>query len=274
MASTSVVGTTTTVMVGITSASTTIETTSTNFAATTSSSSVTSSTSTSSVSQSSVGVVVPLYTYPTDSSWSTLILAKQTYPSVPIIAIINPNSGAGSSIDSNYVTGISDLKNPGIVVLGYVHTSYGSRDISQIETEMSEYQNWYGVDGIFFDEMSNLGSTLNYYSTLANYANSLGFTMTMGNPGTTVDSSLIGVFSNLCIYENSGMPSISSLDSYPSSGDGFSYIAYGVNSLPSLSAIQSTAAYVSYIYITDLGGSNPYNGLPTYFSNEVSNLSQ
>jgi hypothetical protein len=218
------------------------------------------------------GIVVPLYTYPTDSSWSALIHTKQTYPTVPIIAIINPNNGVGSSKDSNFVTGINNLKKAGIIVIGYVYTSYGSRSLASIEQEMSEYKTWYAVNGIFFDEMSNLGSTASYYSSLESYSKSQSYTMTMGNPGTTVSTKLVGIFANLCIYENPGMPSMSSINGFSSYGKGFSYIAYGVGSLPSQTTLQKTTTYVSYIYITNLGGSNPYNGLPSYVSKEASIL--
>lgn len=220
------------------------------------------------------GIVVPLYTYPTDSSWSSLISVKESYPLVPIIAIINPNNGAGSSKDSNYVSGVNDLKAAGITVLGYVYTNYGSRSASTIEKQMRDYKNWYDVNGIFFDEMSNVGSTLSYYQGLASYASSLGFSMTMGNPGTTVSNNLVGVFTNLCIYENPGMPSANQINGYTSYGkQGFSFIAYGVSSMPGQSMIKGMTSYVSYLYITNLGGGNPYDGLPSYISNEAAMLS-
>ena len=70
----------------------------------------------------SAGIVVPLYTYPTDNSWTSLVKIRQSFPSVPIVAIINPNNGPGSLLDSNYLSGIHQLQGAGIIVLGYVHT--------------------------------------------------------------------------------------------------------------------------------------------------------
>jgi hypothetical protein len=220
----------------------------------------------------STGIVVPLYTYPTDSSWSALISIKQSYPSVPIIAVINPSNGPGSE-DPNYASGIQNLQAAGITVLGYVHTSWGSRNISDIESEISEYKTWYGVNGIFFDEMSTSASSLSYYAALANFTKSLGLGITMGNPGQGVDPRLVGVFTILNIYENAGMPSPSQINSYPSDGKAdFAYMAYGVNSLPNQTTVQGLTSYVSYLYITNLGGSNPYNGLPSYLANETAML--
>lgn len=219
------------------------------------------------------GIVVPLYTYPTDSSWSSLISIKQNYSSVPMIAIVNPASGPGGSFDQNYANGIQQLQAAGITVLGYVHTSYGTRDLQTVENEISEYKSWYGVNGIFFDEMSNSASTFSYYSTLSNYTKSLNFSMTMGNPGQPVSPNLVGLFSILNIYENAGMPVAGQLNSSQSGvQQSYSYMAYGVSSLPSQSTLQSTASSVSYIFVTNLGGSNPYNGLPSYLINETASL--
>jgi Spherulation-specific family 4 len=225
-----------------------------------------------------VGVVIPLYTYPTDGSWAAVASTKTSYPSVPIIAVINPNSGPGSSKDQNYVTGITNLENAGVTVIGYVATGYGTSSyssLSNIEGQINDYKTWYpNIQGILFDEMSNSGSEASYYQSLENYVSSHGMQVTYGNPGTTVSTSLIGIFNNLCIYENPGLPSISDLNQYYSTygKGGFSYIAYGISSLPSQSSLQSMDTYVSYIYITNLGGSNPYNGLPSYFKSEVAAL--
>ena len=56
---------------------------------------------------SSTGVMIALYTYP-DSTWDVVAQAKSAHPSVPVVAIINPNNGPGSSRDVNYVSG-SDI---------------------------------------------------------------------------------------------------------------------------------------------------------------------
>ncbi len=78
---------------------------------------------------------------------------------------------------------------------------------------------------------------------------------------------------NLVIYENPGLPTTTALGGWHTSYSktNFSYIAYGV-SLPSLSYITSSSSNVSYIYITNDGGSNPYDTVPSYFGTEVADL--
>src|SRR5438445_13677282 len=73
---------------------------------------------------SSSGVVIPLYTYPTDGSWAASLQAKKAHPNVPIIAIINPTDGPGASSDSTYVQGVQNFQAPGIIVIGDVATGY------------------------------------------------------------------------------------------------------------------------------------------------------
>jgi len=41
------------------------------------------------------------------------------------IAIINPNSGPGSSVDQAYVSQTARSKAAGITIVGYVSTNYG-----------------------------------------------------------------------------------------------------------------------------------------------------
>ncbi len=136
---------------------------------------------------------------------------------------------------------------------------------------MADWKAWYSVNGIFFDEMSSVGTKASYYTQLAKYASTFHFGMTMGNPGSRVDSGLLGIFSNIVIYESPGMPGPSSISGYPGK-DRISYVAYGVSSLPSLAKIQSTTAYAGYLYITSLAGPNRYFNLPPYLSQEAGML--
>src|SRR4029077_618970 len=220
------------------------------------------------------GVIVPLYSYP-GNYWTQLIQAKNAHPSVPIVAIVNPNSGPGSASDSNYVTGIKNLQSAGITVLGYVYTSYAARSITAAESDISSYKTWYNVNGIMFDEMSNVPGNENYYSTLTQYVKSNSMTMTVGNPGASTLASYVGTVDNITIYEGSGVPAASTLSSrifyptYPSSD--FSMVSFGVSTLD-ITAEKNASPYVSYLYITNDVLSNPYDTVPSYFSNEVGAL--
>src|SRR3989441_9171382 len=218
------------------------------------------------------GVLVPLYTYP-DSSWDTVTQAKTAHPSVPIVAIINPNNGPGSSKDANYVSGTQTLQSAGVVVIGYVYTGYGSRSTSSIDADINSYKNWYSPNGIFFDEMSNAAGDENYYSNLSQYAKSQGLTFTVGNPGTDTLSSYIGTVDNIVIYESGGLPSISSPGGWYTSYDksNFSTLSYGVSTL-SQSFLTNESSYVGYTYVTNDNLPNPWDSVPSYFGTLVADL--
>src|SRR3989441_6174813 len=232
-------------------------------------------TRTSFAATSNSGIVIPLYTYPTDGSWSASLQAKKAHPNVPIIAIINPSDGPGGSSDSNYVQGVKNFQAAGIIVIGDVATGYASHGMSDLDAQISRYKNWYSVNGIFFDEMANNQGNENYYSTLNTYVKSLGMTYTMGNPGTTTLKSYVGTLDSIIIYESAGTPSLSypaSATFYPSySKSNFGLLAYSVPSLDT-SFETRTSTYVQWMYITNDGLSNPWDTLPSYFMNEVAAL--
>ena len=219
-------------------------------------------------STSPTGIVIPLYTYPTDGTWNSLVKVKQTYPNVPMMAIVNPDSGPGSSYDQNYASGILMLRNAGVVVVGYVPTDYASNSISSVENEVNRYFQWYPyINGIMFDQMSNVPGNESYYSTLNSYVKSIGGNESFGNAGTSVPQSFIGTMNVTCIHEDSTALTLSSIqtDTYGDPKSNFAYIQYG-SSLPNQTYITSLTNYFQWIYFTDAGLPNPYNSLPDYFS--------
>ncbi len=223
-------------------------------------------------SSSPTGVMIALYTYP-GASWTAVANAKLAHPSVPVVAIINPNNGPGDSRDANYVSGIKQLHAAGVVVLGYDATGYASNSASSVKSLMDSWKSLYTIDGIFFDEMANWSGAEGYYTGLTHYAKSLGYKMTVGNPGTDTISSYVGTVDNLMIYENPGIPPLSALRGWHTGYDksNFSMIAFGVGSL-STSFLSSASNDVGYIYITNDVLPNPYDSVPSYFGTLVADL--
>ncbi len=214
--------------------------------------------------EAQTGIIVPLYQYP-GADWDRLIAIKLNNTSVPIVAIVNPDSGVGASKNPDYVGAILELKEAGIVVLGYVWTEYGARSSSEVRAEITKYKRWYSVDGIFFDAMSNLRGKLKYYNNLDNYVKGKGLTMTVGNPGTDTRRIYVGSVDNIVIRENSGLPTLSFLGGWHSDFDksNFSFVSYDIESLDG-SFVASASQHVGYMYITDDGLPNPYDSLPPY----------
>jgi hypothetical protein len=210
------------------------------------------------------GLLIPLYIYP-GPKWAEVVDVARANPSVPVVAIINPDNGPGESPDPNYSKGISTLKSERIAVLGYTWTDYAAREMDEVKSSIVAYNDWYGVDGIFLDEMSNVPGDEDYYSMLDSYVRSLGLGLTIGNPGTDVPASYIGAVDTLVIHEGQGFPDLSRLGQRHSdhAKTNFALISYGVHAVDP-SYLSAAAPWVGYVYMTDAGLPNPYGVLPPY----------
>jgi hypothetical protein len=227
--------------------------------------------------QPASGVIVPLYIYPSPNvltAWDTLASEKRRHPTVDVRAIINPSNGPGTSVDSSYVAGVSKLRGAGIVVLGYVYTNYAARSTVELQKEMTAYSRWYpDVSGIFFDEMQNRAGYEAYYRDLQTYALSLGFTSTVGNPGTEVPPSFVGTVGTILIYESKGLPNVGTLKGWHAGYDrrNFGIIPYGVSALDS-AFVAAARPSIGYIYLTNDDMPNPWDSLPSYFADLLTAL--
>jgi hypothetical protein len=215
------------------------------------------------------GTIVPLYIYP-GPSWDELVKEKTAHPSIPIIAIINPDSGPGTQ-DPNYNAGVQKLQSAGISVVGYVYTRNVAFDT--VTNSINEYKHWYNVNGIFFDGMSYVSGNEDYYKHLSNYAKSLGLSPVIGNPGTDTIPSYVGTVDNLVIYDNSGLPPIESLGGWHANytKSNFSVISYDVDGINS-TYVKNIIPYVQYVYISNSTNPNPFDTLPNHLDDLLTTL--
>jgi spherulation-specific family 4 protein len=218
------------------------------------------------VTGSSAGTIVPLYTDPSDSSWSALVTARQAHPTVRVVAIVNPDSGPGASKSNAYTTGIAALVAADIQVIGYVATGYASHSLASMQTEIDTWRTFYPqIDGIFFDEQSNLAADVDYYRTLSQYAKAHNLVYTVGNPGTDTAEAFIGALDTMLIYESKGLPTVASLGGwhakYPPVN--FGVIPYGASF--DAAFVASARKVVGFIYIQNDDLPNPWDTLPPFF---------
>lgn len=214
-------------------------------------------------------IAVPSYFQP-GALWD-----RATTGSVPSagILIANPNSGVGTSKSSAYVAAVTRAKAAGTRVLGYVYTSYGARSVATVEAEIARYQSWYGITDIFFDEVSASATRLPYYLTLANYVHATTGSIVMLNPGIVPDQGYLGIGDivvtfegNYNTYVNAVSPSW--VNNYPANK--FQSIVYGVSATNLPNAMNlARSRNVGWVYVTNDNLPNPYDSLPSYWSQEV-----
>jgi hypothetical protein len=232
------------------------------------------------------GLLVPAYAYPVAGGvWDQLASAAR---SVPVEAILNPDSGPGTGPDPNYVAAVNNLRAAGGTVIGYVPTNYGqptapgqttAQLLQAVETAINDYHAWYHLDGIFIDEMATDQADLGFYQQIYNYVHSLqsGWTV-VGNPGTIPAQSYVTAADTLVMFEDSAGANGANYSAYspPAWQAGypatrFANIVYGVSTVAAMQADvnQAAAQNTGWIYVTDADLPNPYGALPSYWGQLV-----
>lgn len=123
-------------------------------------------------------------------------------------AIINSGNGPGATKSDDWARQISIIRAKGMKAIGYVSTQYGKRAVADILADVEKHVEFYQVDGIFLDEMSNgSGDQAQYtqqykdiYTTLKkNYGSAF---WVVGNPGTPTTEEILSCADTVVVYES------------------------------------------------------------------------
>lgn len=218
-----------------------------------------------------VKLLVPLYVYPGAS-------VAASASSVGTVAIINPNSGPAPSPDSSYLSYMQKLNNAKVELVGYVHTSYGSRNAAEVKAEIDTYATKYpNLKGIFLDEASTAKNMVSYYTSLHNYILAKpGWTHNIINPGIVPDAGYVNASTQIVTFEDYGTDvAAATKPSFASCNNAahFAAIAHTVTSSSMHSIVDGLLGknYLGYLYVTDgAGGCCTYNTLTSYYSSLAS----
>ncbi|KAE8415802.1 Spherulation-specific family 4-domain-containing protein [Aspergillus pseudocaelatus] len=181
--------------------------------------STSASASSSGSSTSKAKVIIPYYLYPSTGAWTPLEELIVANSDVQFTVIINPDNGPGSSTasDENFLTAVPRLASySNALVLGYVSTQKGTRDISEVEKDIQAYAAWpstsgkssFAVHGIFLDEAATdyNADTVTYYKNLAStikQSDGLGpDNYIVTNPGAVPDESYLDIPDSTVIFES------------------------------------------------------------------------
>lgn len=160
-------------------------------------------------------VILPLYIYPLDKAWEPLIRAAKAHPNVRFIAIVNPGNGPGADTmpDANYRAALRELSLVcNILPVGYVHCTYGQRDLEAIRRDVDIYRQWnseFRMEGIFIDEVPSGPEHVPYMASLSNHVH---ITWQAGldrsgvviyNPGVVIDRAFFGNADYVVTFEQS-----------------------------------------------------------------------
>ena len=197
------------------------------------------------------------------------------------LAIINPNSGPGDAIRADYVAQVHATQAQGVRVLGYIHTSYGKRPLSEIQSEIEHFRRWYGVNGIFFDEVTNDDANLPYYQQCqAAVRSGQPAAVVVINPGTPVTEGYMGVADVVLTFESDYGAYLKRaadpawVSKYPARR--FYHLVYAVPTVAAMriAARLSKQRRAGWVYLTPGNLPNPWDTLPVgaYWTGELAAL--
>ncbi len=231
-------------------------------------------------------LLVPAYFYP-DANWDKLTIAARR---VGIVAIANPHNGPDTTRKADYTKAITNLRNAGGRVIGYVSTNYTKRPSTKVKVDIDRWMLFYpNINGIFFDEMSSgknlankdsIQAHINYYRDLTSYVKTkyAGRDLIVANPGTSFLEAYLTSNCADCfvIFEScTGFDSWRS-DSWVKSRPKkrFAVLPYSICKPETMNATVDRAfnERAGFVYVTDDSGCNPWDTLPTYWDALVSKV--
>jgi len=210
-------------------------------------------------------LVVPAYFHPAvhPDQWQWLA----EHAAWVRMVILNVANGPGTCSQAAFRQAVGWLQRAGICVIGYVDTSYARREAQLVLAETGRFQDWYGVRGVCLDQVAADPAQLGYYTRLTDRIRATGAETVFFNHGTHPAPEYADVADLLGTFEGT-WPAYRRLrvprwtECWPPSK--FYHVVHSVPAarLPGawrLAARRRAGA----AYITERGGANPYDGLPT-----------
>jgi hypothetical protein len=209
-------------------------------------------------------LVVPAYFHPAACPLQWQWLAE--HASEVRLVILNVASGPGTRPQQAFLDAVGLLHRAGVGVIGYVDTGYGRRDAQAALAEAGRYQDWYGVQGVCFDQVAVGVEHLAYYAGLTAQVRAGGAEVVFFNhgahpaPGYARHADLLGTFEGTPqAYQRLRVPQWTRR--FPPSK--FYHVVHSVppSSIPATWQL-AVSRRAGAVYITERSGANPYDGLP------------
>lgn len=217
-------------------------------------------------------IVVPAY-FDNDGEWQEMADTRQVG-----IVVLNVQSGPGKRRSQTIANRVRDVQESGARVLGYVPTDLAARPAKKVKRDIHKYWKWYGVDGIYLDEVQSEKRYVPYYRKLSTMIRKGSGDFVMLNPGYTPARAymdLADVIENYEYFHNryAGQQFPDWVKSYPANR--FAHVVHDVPS--STSALEATLAEArannaGYVFITDRDNPNEYKALPGFWDEKVDAL--
>jgi hypothetical protein len=222
-----------------------------------------------------VRMAVPAYFPPADPQWQRMIAGA---PTVGMI-VFNPQSGPGTAADPAYTQIIAQAQAAGIIMLGYVATSYGARPEAEVIADINSYYDFYSLSGIYFAEgpmdsdCTPMEAMYHRMSDAVRARDSQAFLAV----GTRFCPTYIYFFDlmvqfarNWSEYQTDYAPPSWMPANSPQRFVHFVHTVPATDAGAALSRVIANGA--GWVFVTDQTDPNPWSVLPSYFDEELATL--
>jgi hypothetical protein len=215
-------------------------------------------------------VIVPAYFHPVRAaaSWETLAATR------PRAVVFNVDSGPGGARDPDFAAVAARTTAAGVPLLAYVDSRYGCRPPGEIIAELLRYREWYGVEGVFLDQVSAGRDQLAHYERIVAAVRDERAGPLVLNHGTYPDAGYADLADVLVTFEGP-WPAYERVCTpawaMRAPASRFCHLVYGAPRTVLGRALRRAArCNTGVVYVTDRGGANPWDGLPEYLTDEIS----
>ncbi len=234
----------------------------------------------------SARMAIPLYIWPGEGSEWAKVAAAGAAVSY-IIANAGDPGGPGPTADAAYDQAIRNAHQAGQRVVGYVDTSYASRSLTTVQSEIDQWYVFYPeLDGIFLDLTPDSATRIaDYYRPASDRVRAKpGPHIVIINPGQPqFDEAFMALADIAMSYEN---PYASTSDGYAPGAfsapawsrrygpERFWHVILEVSDKTSMKNTLDLARTrnVGHVYVTNYADPPAYARLPTYFDDEAAAL--
>jgi hypothetical protein len=222
-----------------------------------------------------VRMAVPAYFDPPSPEWQRLIAGA---PEIGMI-VINPESGPGTARVQAYTDVIAQGQAAGIVMVGYVATSYGARPEADVIADINHYYDFYSLSGIYFAEgpMENDCDAMEaMYHRMASAVRARDARAYLA-VGTRFCPTYITFFDMMVQFARN-WPEYQTDYTPPSwmPANSPQRFVHFVHSVPpgeaSAALSRAVANGAGWVFITDQSDPNPWAVLPSYFNEELATM--
>jgi hypothetical protein len=183
------------------------------------------------------------------------------------LIVMNPGDGPGRTPLASFRAAVAMAHHSGSRVLGYVPTHYGARPAGAVLDDVDRHVWWYGVDGIFFDEVSADARRLSHYRVLARRVRARRGVVVF-NPGVVPARGYLELADLLVTFEGHHRDHAAALRRRPRwlrrvTPGRIAHLIYGATREDALAAVHA-AGPAAQVYATCGELPNPWATLPPY----------